>query len=153
MIEIIPGRETGHLSHEARKTLLAVSLLISVYLLKSIQFPIIYFGGQSDLWRLINYDTMFLLDCPIQVNVFFIAYYLQIAYFIYWSYWFARSGKQALPTTLTYMVLYDNFKGYFLKKHISKRKFDVIATIWTLTNMYFVVCVYCLALFRKFACF
>ena len=150
MIAITNERTNGYLSKKSQLVLRFIWIIICINIFKCIQCLSLYLAPASQHWRLINYDMMLFLGCKIEVNIFGVSHFLQIPFFLYWSYYFAVNAKQALPITLTYEVLYQGYDGYFLEKHIGKNKQNVIEKICKITDVYIFICKCGNSLFCKF---
>lgn len=155
MERIVTDREAAHLTAYSRSILGTVWFTLFLYAFKSFQYIDLYVfekktrdGGESHQralahWRLLSHDMMLFLECPIEVNIFILSYYFQIGYFIFWSYYFARSKKQLTPATLTYSILFGDCPKYFLDE------MTVIGRIKKYTKLYQIPCRYCILLFGK----
>lgn len=160
--EIVPERQKDlPLSAKSKAVLTAVKIILGLYMFKSAQYIALYVleKTQSSLevtwpfWRLLHHDMMLYLDCPLEVNIFSVSYYFQIAYFIFWSYWFAQNGRQLTPMALTYAIVFQEGTGsesYFLRS--SKLEDDrpaIVRKVIKYGKLYYIPCRYCIFLFGK----
>ncbi len=162
--EIVHERQKGilPLSAKSKAVLTAVKLILALYIFKSAQYIALYVlekTTQSSLevtwpfWRLLHHDMMLYLDCPLEVNIFSVSYYFQIACFIFWSYWFAQNSRQLTPMALTYAIVFQEGTGsesYFLRS--SKLEDDrpaIVRKVIKYGKLYYIPCRYCIFLFGK----
>lgn len=155
IVEIVAERQKNFLSEKSKNVLFAVKLILALYFLKSAQYTGLYVlemlkYNVTPIWRLISHDMMLFLDCSIEVNIFSVSYYIQIGYFIYWSYWFATTHRQLIPMRLTYSIIFENNESYFLRStSLKDDRPAIVKKVIKWGKLYFIPCRYCICLFCK----
>ena len=154
VLEVATGNDGhGYRTPAARKILLSVSAIIAILTVKCAQFTWLCLSAHlSDFVRVLNHDMTWFFESSPLVNVFAISFDLQLIYFYYRGYWFARNKKEAMPISLIYNIFNQNdFALHYFPSRVMKQgsKVTVEVKIRRYILLYIWLFQYCLAFFGK----